>query len=362
MEIHSTRLAPRSTASRRPQVTAEKRESRPTDSLSLSRDPNRNEKVLGTMGAGIGAISGRLGVLAASSGLGAMAGGAVLGPVGSLVGGVLGLGAGAFVEFHDKAFKGIKIAGRHLPVGRMIGGVVGGVVGATVGKVLDKIPFLKPKLGSSELHRESQGFSLKKLFKNVGNVNHTSLPTMNELGKTQEVVDLLKPGDIILTNNDLWMDFEIPLKLTGSRGDWTHTAVYDGKGKSIEALASQGVVERPVEKLIGENHHIRIMRPKYPEGGAKTAIDYARSKVGIAYDFKFSDTDDAFYCIELSQKALAEAVPDLPLKSNKLFWNKFGPKVVTPETFNRAAKESDGLEVVYDTGSNFNRNYLAKFS
>ena len=334
----------------------------PADSFSLTSDSKRNEKVLGTIGAGVGAITGRLGLLAGSVAAGATAGGALLGPLGAVVGGAVGLGAGAFVEFRDKAFKGIEIAGRRMPLGRIVGGLVGGVVGSTLGKVLDKIPFKKPKLGSTDLHQESQGFSLKKLVKNVGNVNHTSLPTMNEAGKTQEVIDILKPGDIILTNNDLWMDFEIPMKLTGSRGDWTHTAVYDGKGKSIEALASKGVVERPVEELVGENHHVRVMRPKYPEGGADKAIDYARSKVGMPYDFKFSDSEDAFYCIELSQKALAGAAPDLPLQSNKLFWNKVGPRVVTPETFNRAAAQSENLEVVYDTGSNFNRNYLAKFS
>jgi hypothetical protein len=329
---------------------------------SDSFESNRNEKVLGTIGAGVGAITGRLGLLAASSTLGAMAGSAVLGPLGAIVGGAIGLGAGAFVEFRDKAFKGIEIAGRRVPLGRMVGGMVGGVIGSTVGRVLDKIPFKKPKLGSHGLHQESQGFSLKKLVKNVGNVNHTSLPTMDEAGKTQEIVDILKPGDILLTNSDLWMDFEIPLKLVGSRGDWTHTAVYDGHGKSIEALASKGVVERPVEELVGGNHHVRVMRPKYSEGGADKAIEYARSKVGMPYDFKFSDTDDSFYCIELSQKALAHAVPELPLQSNKLFWNKFGPRVVTPETFNKAAAQSENLDIVYDTGSNFNRNYLAKFS
>lgn len=343
-------------------AASENTQSSKPDSVEVTSQAKRNEKVLGTIGAGVGAITGRLGLLAGTATAGAMAGGAVLGPIGAVAGGVVGLGAGAFVEFRDKAFKGIKLFGRHLPMGRIVGGLVGGIIGSTVGKVLDKIPFKKPKLGSAAFHDESQGFSLKKLFKNVGDVNHTSRPTMNEAGKTQEIVDTLKPGDIIVTNSDLWMDFEIPMKLTGARGDWTHTAVYDGNGKSIEALASRGVVERPVEELIGENHHVRVMRPKYPEGGAENAIEYARSKVGMPYDFKFSDSEEAFYCIELSQKALAKAAPQIPLESNKLFWNKFGPRVVTPETFNKAAAKSEDLEIVYDTGSNFNRNYLAKFS
>ena len=347
---------------RRPlsQPKAAKPQTPSADTVEL--DSHRNEKVLGTLGAGIGAITGRLGLLAVSAKLGAMAGGAVLGPIGAVAGGVVGLGAGAFVEFRDKAFKGVEVMGRRMPVGRMIGGIVGGVIGSTVGKVLDRLPFNRPKLAGETLSQESQGFSLKKLFKNVGDVNYTSRPTMDEAGKTKEIVEQLKPGDIIMTNSDLWMDFEIPLKLTGARGDWTHTAVYDGKGKTIEALASQGVVERPVEELIGENHHVRIMRPKYAEGEADKAIDYARSKLGTAYDFKFSDSDEKIYCIELTQKALSHAAPRIPLQSDKLFWGKFGPNVVTPETFNQAAAASDDLEVVYDTGSNFNLNYLAKFS
>ena len=334
--------------------------SRDSVTLGVADESSRNQRVLGNIAAGVGALAGRLGLVLGSAAAGATAG-TVLGPVGAVVGGIVGLGSGAFVEFRDQTFKGLEIKGKRFPIGRMVGGMVGGTLGAAVGKVLDKLPFAKPKLGSEALNQEPKDFTLRKLAKNVGNVCHTSMPTMNEMGKTQEIVEVLRPGDILVTNNDLWMDFEIPLKLTGSKGDWTHTAIYDGEGTSIESLAKRGVTERPIETLIGENHHVRVLRPNYPEGGEQKAIDFARAQIGKPYDMKFALDDEKFYCIELTHRALEEGAPNTGLRPHKLLWNKLGPDVVTPKSFNQAI-DGDQLEMVYDTGSNFTRNYLAKFS
>lgn len=321
-------------------------------------ESNRNERVLGTTLAGAGAIVGRFGTVVGAA-MGGAAVGSVLGPVGSVAGGILGVAAGAAVEFRDKYFKGIEIAGKRWPIGRMVGGFVGGVTGAVIGKVLDRLPFGKPKLGSDSFNHTARDFSVKKLVSNLSNVKHTSHQTMDEAGKTDEILELLKPGDVVMTNNDSWMDFEIPLKLVAVGGDWTHTALYAGEGKTIEALGSRGVVERPARELVGENHHVRVLRPEYPEGGVEKAITEAASHVGKPYDLGFSlDSDDKMYCIEHTAKALEAGNPDIDLETHRLIAGKAGWEFVSPKVFNR----SGDFEVVYDTGSKFSQNYMSKFA
>ncbi len=314
---------------------------------------SRNERVLGTVGAGGGALVGRLGFVSASAAAGAVAGG-LLGPVGAVLGGVVGAAGGAFVEFRDKYFQGSKVGDRHLPLGRMAGGLVGGVAGSLAGKALDKLPG-DVKLGSDSFDKLTEGFSLKKLVGNLSNVKHTSNKTMDEKGATAEIVEKLKPGDVVMTNNDLYMDFEIPLKLAGHKGDWTHTALYVGDGKVVESLGSRGVVKRDVEDLVGTNHHVKVLRPDYPEGGLPKTIAEAESHIGKPYDNKFSlKSDDAFYCIEHTQKSVKVGIPEVDLEPSSIL----GLKVVSPETFNT----SKDLETVYDTGSKFSDIYFSKFS
>ena len=316
-------------------------------------DHRRNERVLGTSLAGAGALAGRFGFLGAVGAAGAAAGG-LLGPVGAVVGGLAGIGAGAFLELRDKYFQGVSVAGHRLPLGRMLGGALGGAVGTLVGKALDKLPG-GIKLGSERLEEETRGYSFGKLLKNLNNVEHTSNPTMNERGSTGEILGLLKPGDVLMTNNDVWMDFEIPLKLTGHRGDWTHTALYVGDGNVVESLGSRGVIKRTAEVLVGENHHVKILRPEYSQESLRRTIDVAEAHIGDPYDNKFSlKTDDALYCIEHTQKALKAGNPAISLEPSSIL----GWKVVSPQTFNT----SKDFEVVYDTGSSFARNYLSKFS
>ncbi|MBI2264107.1 MAG: hypothetical protein HYU64_02870 [Armatimonadetes bacterium] len=308
-------------------------------------DENRLRKTCGAVGAGIGSLVGRLTVLPTAGALAGAAAGSFLGPVGTVTGGILGGLGGLVVELHGK-FRGI------FPAGRVVGGTIGGALGIVVGSVLDHSP-VKPR-PSEALACETQGFSFKGLLRHIADAAYTSHPKLSQ-EKAREIGQLVRPGDVLVTNNEELLDFEIPLFLMAAQGNWTHTALYEGDGKVIESLGSKGVIERSLDELITTNHHAMILRPAYssPDGPEK-AIETAKGFLGRPYDGKFSlKSDDKVYCIEHTYKAVKGGGPELRLSPTKLF----GYPVVTPKTF----IVSPDLQVIYSTGSSFFLNYLSKF-
>lgn len=303
------------------------------------------QKAYGAVGAGTGALIGRLTVLPVG---GAMAGaklGSLLGPAGAIAGGIAGCAAGLYVEMKGK-FVGV------FPAGRIVGGLIGGTLGSIAGAIIDRLP-LKPHL-SQGLAEETEGFSWKKLFSHLKDPTYTSHEVMAQ-PTLDEVRSRLQPGDVLVTNNEKFLDFEIPLFLMAAHGDWTHTALYAGDGKVLESLGSRGVIERTLDELITTNHHAMIMRPAYgtPDGPAK-AIAKARGFLGLPYDSGFSlKTDDKVYCIEHTYKSVKAGDPDIRLTPTKVL----GIPVVTPKTF----VSSPDMKEMYSTGSHFFLNYLSKF-
>ena len=110
--------------------------------------------------------------------------------------------------------------------------------------------------------------------------------------KIIEVMEILKPGDIILRGYDYYLDGKfIPDKLK-----FSHGAIYIGDGKIIHAVA-EGVSYTNVVEFC-ECDRIAIFRPKK---GQKTAITKAKkfAKSKVPYDFGFSRGTSAMYCFEL---------------------------------------------------------------
>lgn len=301
---------------------------------------------MGTIGAGVGALLGRLAVPTVATVIGAQVGASMLGSFGGVIGGVLGLAAGGFVEFRNRQYQGV------IPVGRFFGGMLGGIAGASLGATFDRLGL---NLTSERMRKETEGFSLAKLSGRLLDVGYTSHETLSA-EHIQDFKSKLKPGDIVITNHDKWLDLEIPEVLLGIGGAWTHTAVYVGNGDVVEALWGTGVGKRPVDELLAENHHARILRPAYKtDQDAQAAADEALKHVGAGYDAKFDlQSDESFGCVELVYKAVHRAAPYVDMQPHKLFGKEF----LSHKVFNR----SPDMTVVEDSGSSFLYNYLSKFS
>jgi len=154
----------------------------------------------------------------------------------------------------------------------------------------------------------------------------------------------------------LYMDFEIPERVLGARGDWTHSALYVGNGMVVESLGSRGVIERDLMRLIRTNHHAMILRPRYRSTAeVDAAITEARQHLGKAYDSRFSlGSDERMYCIEHTYKSVTRGAPNLSMAPHSLLGFKF----VTPMTF----LKSPDTDIIYSTGSGFFRNYVGSVS
>lgn len=303
------------------------------------------QRALGAIGAGTGALLGRLAVPTATTMVGAHLG-SHMGGWGGVLGGALGLGVGLFMEFRNRQYTGV------IPVGRFVGGMVGGIAGASIGAAMDKLG-IDPT--TERLRQETAGFSLDKLTGRLLDVSYTSHKTFTP-ERIADFKSKLEPGDIIVTNHDKFLDIEIPEMLLGVGGAWTHTAVYVGHGDVVEALWGSGVGRRPVDEVLGENHHARILRPAYhnPQD-AQAAADEAIKHVGAGYDAKFDlASDEGFGCVELAYKAVHRAAPYIELKPHHLF----GKEYLSHKVFNR----SPDMTVIEDTGSSMFYNYLSKFT
>lgn len=301
-------------------------------------------KTFGSIGAATGALVGRLAVPVATAALAASVGSA-LGPLGSIGAGIVGFAVGAYTEFKDMNFTGV------FPTGRVVGGMLGGVLGAAVGKGLD---LLGIDVSSKRMKEETKGFSLKKLWGRVKDVGYTSHEKVSP-ERIEEFKAQLKPGDVIVTSHDEFFNIEVPSMLAGAGGDWSHTAIYTGDNMAVEALLGEEVFHNTVDAVMGVNHHVKILRPKYEEGQAEKAVELANEFVGKPYEMAFNlDSDEKFGCIEVVHKAVQRAAPQLNFKPHKIF----GKEWLSHSVFGK----SEDVEVIDTTGSNFGYNYLSKFN
>ena len=110
--------------------------------------------------------------------------------------------------------------------------------------------------------------------------------------KILEVIDILKPGDVILRGFDCYADghfIDDPLK-------FSHGAIYIGNNTIIHAVA-EGVSEINVIEFC-ECDRIAILRPRRGQKKAiSIAIDYLDSHT--PYDFNFEFGESAVQCFEL---------------------------------------------------------------
>ncbi len=174
-------------------------------------------------------------------------------------------------------------------------------------------------------------------------------------GRRQQIMDVLKPGDIILETNDNRPAAKL-LEKAAVGSDYTHASFYEGGGKFIEANidhnSGYGVDRLELFERLKGRLSVKIIRPPYKsQEDVNAALDYARNQIGKPYDFMLDNsTDDRLYCSELIAKSL-KAMP------NKVYTpvaRVFGQELIVPEDFGKI----DGAEVVYDDKSSFWKGQL----
>lgn len=296
-------------------------------------------KVAGSVGAMAGALTGRVATVAAGAVAGAKLGGN-WGVPGAIAGGIVGAVGGGYLEAKSR-------------VGRVIGGMIGGVAGVALGGAAQLFG-AKP---SQVMGRECRGFSLKALPGRLSNTFYTSHPLLTK-EQAAEGMKHVRPGDIIITNDDGNFQLELLQKFTGGNSNWTHNYMVDNDGTVMDILMDNpGPTRWPVEHAFTDNCHALILRPKYQsEETLEKTLQASRDGFGkISYDMKFDlKTDDAQYCQEYAYKALQKGDPSIKIEPRSVL----GKKVVTAQEF----QASKSFDEVWSTGSNFWINWLSHFN
>ncbi len=238
-------------------------------------------------------------------------------------------------------------------IGRKLLGRLGGKVGEMMGTVAKA---LKIPLRSDHIE-ETKNYSYDKMVSHLGTTKHTSHPTIT--GKrADDFISTLKPGDIVLANDEACTIFSLIIVAADGKADFNHALLYTGDGKTLEARTiTHGVAEGDLKEVLSHKHHVVAVRPRYEpaEEQAKAVIDSARAMIGTPYDFKFSMADDSMYCSEMVYKAVKEGAPQVDFKKRPLITRE----VILPGDLLR----TDKADVVAEVGKDntlFN-SFLAKF-
>lgn len=120
----------------------------------------------------------------------------------------------------------------------------------------------------------------------------------NHIRKCQGIV---QAGDILCRRFDCYLDgIFIP-------GKYSHSGFMINGDKIIDAVA-EGVDEKDVIDFIKDTDGFIILRPEYKtEQDKNNAIEFAKSQIGMPYDFIFKDGNDAYYCHEFTVSCLSRA-------------------------------------------------------
>jgi hypothetical protein len=130
-----------------------------------------------------------------------------------------------------------------------------------------------------------------------------------------QIRKILKKGDILLMG-DLRTVYskliEDPL---------THSGIYIGRKKIVHAETSGVMVSRLRDVLKNYQTLVILRLPKKLRGRKmiiKEALRYAKSKVGLPYNFSFDKDEGSFYCTQLVNEAYKKANYDTGLDTSKM--------------------------------------------
>lgn len=342
MQIASSRLAHSASRQIKPAKVAQPGQSQPSEPSDQVDIETSGPKVSGSVGAMVGALSGRT-LVSLSGAVGGAVAASMLGfgGLGMAVAGAAGVAATSYLEQKTK-------------IGRLAGGMIGGTLGMGVGALADGVG-----LHSSEMMaKECKGFSLSSLPQKLLDTHYTSHSRLSG-DIVAEGVSKAQPGDLIMTNDDGNYMIEILQKLTGGAAHWTHNYMVDNDGTVMDILIDQeGPTRWPLEHAFTDNCHAQILRPRYKSAESlEKTLEAARSRFGqMGYDFKFDlESDDNQYCQEYAYKAIKDGAPEISIEPRKALFLR---NIVSAEEF----QESPDIGEVWSTGSNFWINWLSHFN
>jgi uncharacterized protein YycO len=265
-------------------------------------------KVCGASGAARGAVVGHAAMFVGGAALGVALGNVMFpgsGVVAGAVGGALGLVGGGYL--HAKTL-----------LGRRVGSVAGAIVGQAISPAVKAL-----RVEVSEERAEiTKDFSLTKLVKNGGDFFHSSIPSITREG-SQNFVDRLQPGDVVLTKHEGSTIFNLLTYLPSGQYDFNHSILYIGGGKAIEATTGRGVHEFDLAEELTHKHHCIAVRPELEEGQAPKIIAAAREMKGKAYDYLFKNTTNTLYCSELIDHSYEVGAPQVKFNESSFLTKAF---------------------------------------
>ena len=98
----------------------------------------------------------------------------------------------------------------------------------------------------------------------------------------EDLKNCIRPGDVLLVEGN--QVFSSAIKYL-TQSNWSHSAIYMGEEKLIEADIQEGVIELPLSTYT--HYHSRICRPVgLDESDFQIVFDFIRARVGHTYDLK----------------------------------------------------------------------------
>ena len=171
---------------------------------------------------------------------------------------------------------------------------------------------------------------------------------------------LLQPGDIIATNNDVFILQPIQ-QMLGLGGDWVHAAIYIGDGKVVEEHSEPKQPStahvNTLETCLERQRHAMILRPPYKAANdAPNAVAAALSHVGRNTTISSILPSDPHteYCTGLAYRSVQEGAPDVPLAAPT---ERLDRPMVTVKNL----LDTPGMQKAFSTGSDFSDLYLRGF-
>lgn len=265
---------------------------------SKQHDLSTYQRTCSLIGAAVGGFASHFAVLGAGAMLGSSLGAVVGGPIGAAL-----LGAGG-------AYLGAKLQGKTM-VGRALLASVGAAVGHAVGTVAK--PLGVPL--RNDMVDTARNFSLDSLNEYSRDMHHSGHPC-STLAETNQLIDKLQPGDIVLTGDERSTPFATATFLLTGRSDFTHAFIYQGDNKTVEARTESGVIEGDLREVLTGKHHAVALRPDYQPGQAQKVVAASREQIGRPYDFKFNSGNEGLYCSEAVEEAVGKGAPQIALQSH----------------------------------------------
>lgn len=168
--------------------------------------------------------------------------------------------------------------------------------------------------------------------------------------ETQQILDKLEPGDIILTYASHRPNLgHLEYWTTGAH--YTHCALYEGYGRIIETLGDE-VTRSPLVDRMDGPIKIGVVRPPYKNLRDRgRVIREAKKLVGTPYDYNFDNDDQKeLYCSEFIEVAMKKVDPELDVPDASLF----GWEITAPDAF----KDMKGAKLIHDGKSNYWKNQV----